>query len=300
MRINKLRFIIIRSFFVLFLLSSCAPLIDNPPVPTNYYPPKNSTPVEAQNTTNSTPPPPPPPPILLPINDLGVYILDMNGSSVITLNGKSILINANADTTELIKILKNLGIRNINYLILTNNQDKNIIGASPIILRMKPFNLIHSGQPSISPFYSQYTLLFDNETIVPIDTSFKFQDSIISLIVPYDDNQPLTEDNSLLVKLSYGNFNVLFASDCAVDCESRISDINLKSNIIVSNGGCNSLNYIFLRDTSPDYVVFTGTPCQETYDRVNQLAIPILRTSGDGDVVFNSDGVSYSYKNQKR
>ena len=285
------------SLSLLLLVVSCAPLIDTPPVPSNYSP-QNTTPVEPVNTTNETAPPPPPPqPILLPVDNLGVYVLDMNGSSVITLNGKSMLVNANQDTTNMIKIMKNLGIKNLDYLLLTNELDKNIIGASPIVLRMKPNHLVHSGIPSTSGYYFQYTLLFDNETIVPTDTTFKFGESVVSLIAPYDDGEPLTNDNSIVVKLSYGNFNVLLASDCGADCESRIS--NVKTNVLVSNGACDSLSYIFIRDSSPEVVVFTGTPCQETFDRVNQLGIPILKTSVDGDVVFNSDGISYTYKNLK-
>lgn len=287
--------------FFLLILVGCVPLQDTNTNPKNYSP-ESATPVQAANTsTNITPEPEPPKEILLPVNGFAVYILDVErkGSMVIALNGKYILLNANPDTIRTLKIIKNIGVINLDYLILTNSNDDNIAGASPIILRVKPKEIIHSGIPSTSNYYNQYNNLFypKNATTVPFDKKLIFEDAIISLIVPYDDGQPMTDDNSIVVKASYGNFNVLFTGDCGVDCESRISDIY--TTVIVSNGACDSLSYTFLKVSSPEYIIFTGIPCIETLNRINGLAIPVLITSNDGDVIITSDGITYKVENSK-
>lgn len=285
-----------------FLIVSCVPLQDTATIPKNYSP-ESATPVQPVNisATNVTPEPTPPKEILLPVADFGVYVLDLEkkGSIILTLNGKSILVNTNPDAIRTLKIIKNIGILNLDYLILTNSHDDNIAGAAPIILREKPANLIHSGIPSSSYHYKQYNSLFypKNATIVPLDKTFLFDEALISLIVPYDDGQPLTDDNSIVVKASYGNFNVLFTSDCGVDCESRISDTF--TTILVSNGACDSLSYAFLKESSPEYIIFTASPCKGTLDRVTRIAIPILTTLTDGDVVITSDGINYNVENSK-
>lgn len=299
--------IIIRTLLLLFLLFlvSCQDLRPNTPQPQNY-----SAEVSTQlNTTNETQINQtnetivPPKPVLLPVQDkLAVYIIDTSkkGSTIITLNNHSIIINTQgqADGLRILKIIQNLGIKQIDYLIATNGHEDNIAGIPPLILRMPPIKLMHSGIPSSSPSYPIYNSLFKNITLVSHDTIIGFQESFINLIVPYDDGISLTDDNSIVVKLNYGNAQVLITTDCAVDCESRIN--NIKANILISNGGCNSLSYLFLQKVLPELVVVSGKPCEETQKRIESLNIPLLTTEKDGDITITSNGISYEYKNLKQ
>ena len=295
-----------KNYILLFLLllSSCALLQEQKPQPQNYSPQINTTVVVNETQTNQTNVTlPPPEPILLPVKDgLAVYVLDTHkkGTTIITLSGKSVLINSQggADGLRILKILKNLGVNQLNYFIITNDEDDNIEGVTPILLRMIPYEVIHSGIPSPKLAYKEYVSLYPNITIVPYDILFGFQEAIVSLIVPYDDKLGITGDNSIVVKIRYGDVKFLFTTDCKVDCESRIS--NVASNILISNGGCDSLSYSFLQQINPELVVFAGnTSCQETLDRVKSLAIPYLVTANDGDVIITSDGIKYEYKNLK-
>ena len=293
-------------FLMMFLITSCT-LQDFKPQPQNlspekYQPINYSSDKPTQNQTNTTPIVVPAEPVLLPIsNKLAVYIIDTSkkGSAIVTLNNNSILVNAQgqADGLRLLKIIKNLGIKKINYLIATNGDEGNIAGISPILLRIPPAKLIHSGIPSLAPSYSTYTSLYKNITLVPHDDIFGFEESFVNLIVPYDDGIPLSDDNSIVVKINYGNTQVLITTDCAVDCESRIG--NVKASILISNGGCNSLSYIFLQDVLPELVVFSGKPCEETQKRIESLDLPYLYTERDGDIVISSDGINFEYKNLK-
>ncbi len=142
-------------------------------------------------------------------------------------------------------------------------------------------------------------MLYPNSTIIPNDKFSTLGDIDINYIVPYDDGSALTSDNSVVVKLGYGNINTLFATDCAIDCESRIDNSNLNAQILISNGGCNSLSLLFLQQVFPDVVIFSGKPCQETLDRAKSLAIPVLVTPTDGDILITSDGLNYTYQSLK-
>lgn len=297
---------IVYLFLLGLMLTTGCVLQDNTNIP------KNSTPTTAQpmvinqtpvNTTNTTVVEPPKP-VLVPVPDkFAVYVMDTEtkGSYIITSGKSSILINAQGgfDGLRNLKTIKNLGIANLDKFILTNNEDNNIAGASQIILRAKPLELIHSGIPSTSTYYKQYDLLYPNSTIIPSDKFSTLGDMGINYIVPYDDGTQLTSDNSVVVKVGYGNTNVLFATDCAIDCESRIDDAKLDAQILVSNGGCNSLSLLFLQKVFPDVVIFSGKPCAETLERAKSLAIPVLVTSTDGDILITSDGLKYEYKSLK-
>jgi len=303
MDLNKL--LVFVGIFLL-LLVSCTLLDTNPPPPQNY----SSTTQTQLNTTNETQVNQtnitivqPKEPVLLPIKDkLAVYVIDTTkkGSTIITLNNHSIVINiqGQADGLRILKIIQNLGIKQIDYLIATNGDEDNIAGIPPILLRMPPKFLVHSGIPSSSPSYQIYNSLFQNITIASHDNIYGFEETFFNLIVPYDDKIPLTDDNSVIVKMNYGNTQVLITTDCAVDCESRVD--NLKANILISNGGCNSLSYNFLQKVLPELIIISGHPCEETKSRIESLAIPILTTKNDGDVTITSDGISYEYKSLKQ
>ena len=294
---------LITQTFILFILTSCTLLDTTPPPPQNHSS-EIQTPVIANETsTNTTNETIIKVPVLLPVKDkLAVYVIDTakKGSTIITLNNHSIIINAQgqADGLRILKIVQNLGIKQIDYLIATNGEEDNIAGIPPILLRMPPKFLMHSGIPSSSPSYPIYNSLFKNITIVPHDNIYGFQESFFNIIVPYDDGIPLTEDNSMIVKMNYGNAQILITTDCAVDCESRIG--NIKANVLISNGGCNSLSYSFLQKVLPELIIVSGKPCDETKNRIESLAIPFLTTENNGDVTITSDGVTYEYKSLKQ
>lgn len=291
--------LIIMGIFLLFAISGC--LQDDVPVPKPYEPEVevNVTPTNQTNETIEEQKQ-----VIAPSEDLAIYILETQdlGSYVITQDNKSMLINAQGglDTLTTIKTISNIGITRLDYFVLTNSYDQNIAGAPAILLREKPFNLIHSGIPSPSLVYKQYTEFFPNATILPSDRAILLGDALVSFLVPYDDGQPLSGDDSFLVKVDYGNFNVLFATDCEIDCESRVKDKQIASKIIVSNGRCDSLSLSFLLEVFPEVVVFSGdNVCKETYDRVYNLGITILETQQKGDIMIHSNGDTYNYEAER-
>lgn len=285
---------------ILLMLTSCA-LQDNVNVPQNYSPTVETN-VTQNATINTTVSPPPVDNILLPLIDgIGIYILDNidGNSAIVTLNGKSMLINAPplSDGLRTLRTINNLGIKQLDYLILQNNHDKNIGGASSIILRKNPIEVIHTGIPSSTMYYQQYNSLDKNYTVVPKDKVISFDEAIVSLIVPYDDEFEMTSDSEIVVKVEYGGFSTLFMGDCGSDCESRIGD--LFADVIVSSGGCGSLSLSFLQIAAPDMIVFISSPCSETSERVKSLNILTLYTVNDGDIVLTSNGDGYQYSNLK-
>ena len=285
---------------MLIILTSCA-LQDTVNVPQNYSS-STETNVTQNVTVNTTVAPPPVTNILLPtIDGIGIYILDntQGSSSIITLNGESMLINSPplSDGLRTLRTINNLGIKQLDYLILQNNHDKNIGGASSIILRKKPIEVIHTGIPSSTMYYQQYNSLDKNYTVVPKDKVISFDEAIVSLIVPYDDDFEMTSDSEIVVKIEYGGFSTLFMGDCGSDCESRIGD--LFADVIVSSGSCDSLSINFLLNSAPDRVIFTSSPCLETSERVKSLTITPINTIEDGDIVFTSDGDNYTFNKLK-
>ena len=259
-------------------------------VPNNISAVNNTNIINMTNTTIE--------PTIKPVETkLAVYILHNSGrgSFVITTENKSILVNSpgGSDGLRLLKIMKNLGINHLDYFILTNDEEGNIEGAPTMILRFNSNHTINSGIPSLKKEYKEYLSLSPNISITPNDYSFAFGDSIINLIVPYDDGQSLTNDTTISLKINYGDQKILITTDCRVDCESRIS--NIDSDILISNGNCDSLTYGFLKQVSPNLVIFSANPCPEVLSRVKNLDYETLMVT-DGDILIAINGTNYEHR----
>lgn len=156
---------------------------------------------------------------------------------------------------------------------------------------------------------------------VQTDTELKFFDEItnkkISMISPdinktyYLGDAELTvlspskkydiqNDNSLVIKLVYGDISFLFTGDASKEAEETIlkENFDLKSTVLkVSHHGSSSATtQEFLNAVSPKYaVISTGVenkylPNREVIERIEGFGSEILRTDIDGTIIIASDG----------
>jgi len=164
--------------------------------------------------------------------------------------------------------------------------------------------------------YKEYLSTWENSTeishqAVYYDSSLDFAEGVItSLIVPYDDGEGYKSDdneNSILVKLTYKNTSFLFTGDCEEDCEIRIGDSNLDSDVLKvgHHGSCKSSTMFFLNKVSPMYSVIQvgensyGHPCIDSLSRLEYVKSRIYRTDQSGTIIFTTDGENISILTSK-
>lgn len=118
----------------------------------------------------------------------------------------------------------------------------------------------------------------------------------------YDPNAKLN-DTSLVLMISYGNFQLLHMGDLAGNEVSKFLAANddLKANVlkIAHHGAADAASEKLLRSVSPEYAIIStaptnriGSPDQTVLSRLDQLEIPYLRTDQSGDIALtvNQDG----------
>ena len=131
-----------------------------------------------------------------------------------------------------------------------------------------------------------------------------------------------TENDSLVLMITYGDTKFLFTGDIEDEAQTRISDKyanekdeEYKINLIKmphhgsaspkSVNGTGSL-YRFIRTFMPDYAVISvgdgnsyGHPHKETLSLLEDADVKVYRTDDNGDIIVRSDGKSLSFETSK-
>lgn len=296
-RCNEFSFIILLIIVIvlsLLLLSGCKQLQSFYPTPENYTSETKTTINNTNNenineTTNET---------LgvgyLPYDNFTVYFQKLEGkSAIVKLGNNSLLIDggAESDSGSILKNLRNVGVHELDYIIISNSNIGNIGGLPYIILRANPKKIYDNGIPILNAEF--YRDLYSNTTTVEKDTAFVFDDVFVKLIVPYDDGlgiSDIQEGNSIIVKLIYKDIRILFMSDCDFVCEERIYDADLSADFLVVSDNCDSTSLVFLGKVNPDNILIRKD-CPEIKKRLDYFGLEIYENFG---YVLVSDGKDYT------
>ena len=113
-------------------------------------------------------------------------------------------------------------------------------------------------------------------------------------------------DTSLIMKLIYGDFSVLFTGDSGIEIEQElIHNKNLNCDIlkVAHHGSPTSSSDEFIKAISPAYAVIPvginkfGHPSQYVIDRLENNGATVMRTDLEGAIVIKSDGKSFKISN---
>ncbi|MBU0536205.1 MAG: MBL fold metallo-hydrolase, partial [Nanoarchaeota archaeon] len=130
----------------------------------------------------------------------------------------------------------------------------------------------------------------------------------LDLIIPYKDGySDKKEDNSIVVKMRYGDVSFLFMSDCTSACEDKLKGYDLKADILkIGDFGSNeSTSDEFLDNVKPKVAIISTdmTECSfsllDTVKKLEDRGIRVYRTDIYGTITVESDGKTFSLKTEK-
>ena len=125
--------------------------------------------------------------------------------------------------------------------------------------------------------------------------------------IPKDDYN----NNSVVVRMGFGNVHFLFAGDMEADEEKALlsSGYDVKSQILKvgHHGSSSSSTYALLKRVHPLVAVISigeenrfGLPHSSVIDRLESLGCKVYRTDLDGRVVVTSDGKTWTVETEKK
>ncbi len=239
-------------------------------------------------------------------HNLSIFILDVDGQSAVILKGsKSLLIDSGieSDAEIILKRLRNIGVMNLDFAIVSNINEENLGGMPYIIIQTSPAIIYETGILSSS---SNYILMQEliNESInksIKVDTDklFSLDNVFVKLMVVYDEGDGFfsdKNDNSIVTKLVYKENKFLFMSNCGFNCLERLTKEDINVNLIVIDGSCDSTTLTFLQKVTPEVAIATGEICEETKNRFKFLNVPLYTSGEHGNIKLESDGKRFNLK----
>lgn len=206
--------------------------------------------------------------------------------------------------------LRKKGINELNLVVLTHPHDDHVAGLPYILGKLKIDLVLDSGMPQPTNSYYRFLSIIKKKKI-PYQMAKAGQEIDLGggvkayILHP---SKPLIagtisdlNNNSVVIRLVYGDTSFLLAGDAAFEGEGRIiaSGTDIKSNVLKvgHHGSRTSTSDKFLNEVKPEYAVISvglrnkfGHPSQETLNRLYQHGVKILRTDLNGAVRFVSDG----------
>jgi competence protein ComEC len=254
---------------------------------------------------------------------LQIYALDVGqGDSelIITPEGKSVLIDAGTPQAadEVVAALRKRDVRSLDLAVATHPHADHIGGMRSVIENFGVKNFLDSGKKYPSKEYQRMLEAIAEKGIKFIEAKkgMKFDlDSGVTLEVlnPPGNKQWIMEvrrggsvenANSVVLRLSYGNFSMLFTGDAETETEDLMmkSGVPLRAQVLKvgHHGSRYATSAEFLEAVAPEAAIISvgagnryGHPAQQTLDRLQKAGVKVYRTDLNGDIAIVSDGNTF-------
>jgi beta-lactamase superfamily II metal-dependent hydrolase len=250
--------------------------------------------------------------------NLTVHFLDVGQGDSILLeyNGKAMLVDAGERNqgSGVSAYLHEHDISSIDYVVATHPHSDHIGGMDEVLNSFQVGLFIDSGFPHTSKTYENM-LTNVGEKDIPFEVAEKGEEIEFDPAVDVEVLNPGSEysddlnENSVVLKVSYGEVSFLLMGDAGLETEESLTDAgyDLDSDILkvghhASRSGSGET---FISAVSPEISVIEvgadndyGHPHTEVLERL-QKASMVYRTDLDGSIVVTTDGSTYTVITQK-
>jgi beta-lactamase superfamily II metal-dependent hydrolase len=254
---------------------------------------------------------------------LQVLALDVGqGDSLLITSpgGKNVLIDAGTPQSgdEVVAALRKYGVSSLDLVVATHPHSDHIGGIRRVLDNFPIRNFLDSGQDYPSATYERLLKAIRekgiNYIVAKKGQNFELDPGIrLEVLNPMGDGRWITEvrsggsiqnANSVVLRLSYGNFAMIFTGDAEAETEAEImkADKNLSAQVLKvgHHGSRYATSNDFLSAVQPQAAIIScgtdnkyGHPSQETLNRLRRHQVQVYRTDLHGEIAIVSDGSSF-------
>lgn len=249
-----------------------------------------------------------------PAKEMFAHFIDVGqGDSILiqTPNGKTVLVDGGKQSTgdKVVAYLKKAGVTSIDLLVATHPDADHIGGLVDVLKSFPVKKVLDSGKEHTTITYLDYLNLIESKGIplevptsgetIALDSSIKIQ-----VLNSGDRNANDNNDNSIVLKITYGSVSFLLTGDAGIDVESDlISKFDLKSTILKAghHGAKTSTSQEFVNAVKPEATILSygkdnsyGHPVSEVVNRLKASGSKLYSTAESGDIVVRTDGKTYT------
>ena len=263
-------------------------------------------------------------PEIQPSQNLTISFIDVGQADsilVILPNTKTLLIDGGErqSSTKVLSTLQEHGLSYIDVMVATHPHADHIGGLIDVINTVNVGQVLDSGQIHTTQTFEDLLDAIYNKQIplrsvsegesINLDPTVKIDVLNPPASIPDGaNNEGEFNDNSVVLKLTYGNFSALLTGDMEERNEARLVFNNatiLDADVLKAghHGSRTSSSTAFLNAVTPEVVIISlaagnnyGHPHQEALDRISASGAQyLLRTDIDGTITLTSDGSSDTY-----
>lgn len=250
--------------------------------------------------------------------NLTIHFLDVGQGDSILLetDGKSMLIDSGeSDQGKVVTAyLQDQGISTLDYVVATHPHSDHIGGMNEILNNFQVEHFVDSGYPHTSKTYEDMLTTIDQKNIpfqvAQAGQKIDFDPAVdIEVLNPAKTYSEDLNENSVVLKVTYGTTSFLLMGDAGLETEERImkAGYNIDSDILkvghhASRSGSGAS---FISAVSPEVSVIEvgagndyGHPHTEILERL-QKASKVYRTDLDGTITVTTDGSTYTVTTEK-
>lgn len=261
-----------------------------------------------------------PPPPFVTQGRLRVYALDVGqGDSLLVISpgGKSVLVDAGTPQSAgaVIAALRRHAIQGLDLAVATHPHADHIGGMRRVLEAVPVKNFLDSGRTYTTPTFERMLkavrdrgvrfIAAERGQVFDLDSGAKLE-----VLSPAGKGQWITKvreggsvenANSVVLRLSYGNFAMLLTGDAEAETEALImgagGDLRAQVLKVGHHGARYATSAAFLGAVRPEAALIScgadnkyGHPTQETLDRLRAAQVRVYRTDLEGELEIASDG----------
>jgi len=240
-------------------------------------------------------------------NELNVIVFDVGQADCIyikTPEDENILIDAanNGDGGYIVSYLASLGVKKIDYFFLTHPHADHIGGADDII---ENFEIKNIYMPKVYHDTKTYEEVLKSAKAKGLKIKaakpeiINLSSCVLRILSPVKEKYNDLNSYSIVIKLSYYDFDMLFMGDLPKEQEKDILNNDLSADIIKigHHGSQYSTSEDLLNKSKSSYAIISagedndyGHPYDKTLRLLEKHNIAVYRTDYEGDIIINSDG----------
>jgi len=250
--------------------------------------------------------------------NLTVHFLDVDqGDSILLeIDGKSMLVDSGeSDQGKVVTAyLQDQGISTLDYVVATHPHSDHIGGMNDILNNFQVERFVDSGYSHTSKIYENMLTTIDTKNIpfevVRAGQTIDFDPAVdIEVLNPASAYSDELNENSVVLKVTYGNTSFLLMGDAGLESEENIMEAgyDVDSDILKvgHHASTSGSGEAFISAVSPEVSIIEvgagndyGHPHDEILDRL-QKASTVYRTDLDGTIIVTTDGSTYTVTTEK-